>query len=127
MLFRTVNVQLNDHFLLVIVGRIVNVVIDVILIIQHLKTFENKFEENLQIFRRRRGDENVRIAEKTETNVFASPRVSSFIRFYPKAIAPATAKPNEADFPRPRDAVIEQVCRNALSVIVSNSFSRTLP
>ena len=45
--------------------------------------------------------------------------------FYPKAMAPATAKPSAADLPRPREAVMEQVSRKALSVIESSNLSNT--
>ena len=60
-------------------------------------------------------------------NVDEVPARSMRLVAHPKAIAPAVARPSAADLPRPRDAVIEHVCRNALSVIESSNFSSTLP
>ena len=61
MLIGSMNGDLNDDLLLVIVRRVLNVVVDVIFVLECAEALENELEEDLQVLRCWRGDVDVRV------------------------------------------------------------------
>lgn len=64
---------------------------------------------------------------KQVKNKFNNKQLYKILADYPAAIAPATAKPSAADFPRPRAASRATVLRRVLSKIASRNVMTAFP
>lgn len=113
---RLEHIDANDTVVELLVGRLHNLVVEMLFVLEPIEALENKVEQRLQVLGIGGSDEDVRVA--------GLPLISNCLHiqdavYYPNATAAAIARPKAADLPRPREAVSATVLRRDFSEIAS--------
>lgn len=119
------DINSDNRFIVLWIGRINFSVIQMFLICECIKSWKSS-HDRIWFHTSRKTSVNWIIPTKTNSkNVlrFSGDGEVTKMFEYPKATAPATAKPRAADFPLPLDAVRETVERKVFSEMASTNFN----